>query len=185
MDFTKMTGAELLHEKEALDGQYAAFQAQRLNLDMTRGKPCAEQLALSNPMLDILNSRSDFRSPDGPDYRNYGMGNGLPEVRGIFARMMGVDAGHVILGGNSSLNMMFDTVACGMTHGFAGCRPWAGQSGLKFLCPSPGYDRHFLVTDYFGFEPVVIPMTEGGPDMDAVEEAVKDPAVKGIWCVPK
>ena len=185
MDFTKMTGAELLHEKEALDGQYAAFQAQRLNLDMTRGKPCAEQLALSNPMLDILNSRSDFRSPDGPDYRNYGMGNGLPEVRGIFARMMGVDAGHVILGGNSSLNMMFDTVACGMTHGFAGCRPWAGQSGLKFLCPSPGYDRHFLVTDYFGFEPVVIPMTEDGPDMDAVEEAVKDPAVKGIWCVPK
>lgn len=106
-------------------------------------------------------------------------------MRGLMADLMGADADHVIVGGNSSLNMMFDTVACGMTHGFSGCTPWGTQEHRKFLCPSPGYDRHFGVTEYFGFELITVPMTLSGPDMDAVEELVKDPDVKGIWCVPK
>lgn len=185
LDFSQMTPNELLNTKKELEAQYAAAAGKKLRIDMTRGKPCAEQLVLSDPMLDLLNSGTDFHSPDGPDYRNYGLRTGLPEVRELFARMMDVDAGGVILGENSSLNLMFDTVACGVTHGFSGCEPWGRQDGLKFLCPSPGYDRHFGVTDYFGFEPVVISMTADGPDMDQVEEAVKDPAVKGIWCVPK
>ena len=185
LDYKKMSKAELAKEQETLLKQYRDFQARKLNLDMTRGKPCTAQLDLSNEMLDVLNSKSDFHSSTGPDCRNYGMPDGLPEMREIMARMMSADAGHVILGGASSLNMMFDTVACGVTHGFSGCEPWGRQDHLKFLCPSPGYDRHFRVTEYFGFELVVIPMKNSGPDMDAVEEAVKDPSVKGIWCVPK
>ena len=185
MNYTKMSKDELRQEHEALLGKYRDFQARGLNLDMTRGKPCTAQLDLSNSMLDVLNSKSDFHASTGPDCRNYGLPDGLPEMREIMGRMMDVDAGHVILGGSSSLNMMFDTVACGVTHGFSGCEPWGRQEHLKFLCPSPGYDRHFRVTEYFGFDLIVIPMKDDGPDMDAVEEAVKDPAVKGIWCVPK
>ncbi len=185
MDFTKMSKAELKSKKEELQKKYNDIKAQKLSLDMTRGKPCPAQLDLTNQMLDVLNSKSDFHASTGPDCRNYGMPDGLPEVREIFAKMMNVDAGHVILGGNSSLNMMFDTVACGMTHGFSGCEPWGKQQHLKFLCPSPGYDRHFRVTEYFGFDLVIIPMKDDGPDMDMVEKAVQDPSVKGIWCVPK
>ncbi len=152
---------------------------------MARGKPGLDQLALSDGMLDVLTSDSELHASTGEDCRNYGLPQGLPELRKIFAQMMDVDAGHVIVGGNSSLNMMFDTVACGMTHGFAGCEPWSRQEHLKFLCPSPGYDRHFQVTEYFGFDLVTVKMTPTGPDMDEVEKAVKDPSVKGMWCVPK
>lgn len=185
MDFTKLSKAELEAQKRELEERYRRFQAKKLNLNMARGKPGLDQLALSTGMLDILNSRSELHASTGDDCRNYGLPEGLPELRKIFAKMMDVDAGHVIVGGNSSLNMMFDTVACGMTHGFAGCEPWGRQEHLKFLCPSPGYDRHFKVTEYFGFDLVTVKMTPTGPDMNEVEEAVKDPAVKGMWCVPK
>ncbi len=180
-----MPKTELEKKKKELEDQYRSFQAKKLKLNMARGKPGTNQLDLSNAMLDDFNSASDFNASTGDDCRNYGMPDGLPEMRGIFARMMGVDAGHVLIGGNSSLNMMFDTVACGMTRGFAGCKPWGGQEHLKFLCPSPGYDRHFAVTQYFGFELITVPMLATGPDMDAVEKYVLDPSVKGIWCVPK
>ena len=185
MDFTKLPKPELEKTKRELEESYRRFQAKRLNLNMARGKPAPDQLALSAGMLDVLNSQSKLTASTGEDCRNYGLPDGLPELRRLFAQMMEVDAGHVMVGGNSSLNMMFDTVACGMTHGFAGCKPWGRQEHLKFLCPSPGYDRHFQVTEYFGFDLVTIAMTPAGPDMDAVEAAVRDPAVKGMWCVPK
>lgn len=185
MDFTKLPKTDLEAKKRELEESYRKFQAKKLNLNMARGKPGQDQLALSDGMLDVLTSHSELHASTGEDCRNYGMPEGLPELRKIFAQMMGVDAGHVIVGGNSSLNMMFDTVACGMTHGFAGCEPWGRQEHLKFLCPSPGYDRHFQVTEYFGFDLVAVKMTPTGPDMDEVEQAVKDPSVKGMWCVPK
>lgn len=186
LDFASMPKADLKKLKTELEKNYREFQQKKLNLNMARGKPSAQQLDFSAQMMDVLNSSSDFRASSGEDCRNYGIPQGLPELREIFARMMETDAGHVIIGGNSSLNMMFDTVSCGMTHGFSGCEPWGKQQHLKFLCPSPGYDRHFAVTQYFGFDLVTVPMTASGPDMDVVEEYVRnDPSVKGIWCVPK
>ena len=137
-------------------------------------------------MLDTLNSKSDLIASDGEDYRDDGMADGMPELRQLFAEMMGVDDHNIIVGGNSSLNMMFDVISCAMTHGFGECEPWAHQGHLKFLCPSPGYDRHFAITEYFGLELIAIPMTPQGPDLDQVEKWVNnDPQVKGIWCVPK
>lgn len=165
--------------------RYHGFQDLKLDLNMARGKPGTDQLKLSTKLLDLVNSSSSFTSENGDDCRNYGVPLGIMEMRKLMAQMMEVPAENVIIGGNSSLNMMFDTIACGMTHGFAGCAPWCGQKGLKFLCPSPGYDRHFAVTEYFGFQLITVPMTPAGPDMDIVEELVKDPSVKGIWCVPK
>ncbi len=185
MDFMTLPKTELEKKKKELENAYHAFQAKKLSLNMARGKPGPEQLRLSDGLLNILDSKSNFQSSTGMDCRNYGMPEGLPELRSIFAQMMDVDSDHVILGGNSSLTMMFDTVACGMTHGFSACEPWGRQQHLKFLCPSPGYDRHFKITEYFGFDLVTVPMTAAGPDMDVVEEYVKDPSVKGIWCVPK
>lgn len=186
MDFLNMTEPELEGVRAELEEQYRGFQARHLTLNMTRGKPGLEQLELSNGMLGILNSRSAFLTPDGSDCRNYGGADGLPAMRALFAGMMDAEADHVLIGGNSSLNMMFDTVSCGMTHGFSGCEPWGAQKNRKFLCPSPGYDRHFAVTEYFGFQLISVPMTPEGPDMDAVESLVsRDPDVKGIWCVPK
>lgn len=186
MDFLKMTKPELERVRREQEDKYRAFQAKNLALNMARGKPGAEQLALSNGMLDILNSHSVFLAPDGSDCRNYGGPDGLPALRALLADMMDVDAEHVLIGGNSSLNLMFDTVSCGMTHGFAGCEPWGVRKTRKFLCPAPGYDRHFAVTEYFGFQLISVPMTPDGPDMDMVESlAGSDPDVKGIWCVPK
>ena len=186
LDFASMPKADLKKLKTELEENYREFQRKKLNLNMARGKPSAQQLDFSLQMMDVLNASSDFHASNGEDCRNYGIPQGLPELREIFAQMMGTDAGHVIIGGNSSLNMMFDTVSCGMTHGFSGCEPWGKQRHLKFLCPSPGYDRHFAVTQYFGFDLVTVPMTAAGPDMDIVEEYVQnDPSVKGIWCVPK
>jgi DNA-binding transcriptional MocR family regulator len=185
VDFTSLPKTELEKKKQSLQERYRDFQAKKLNLNMARGKPGTDQLRLSEEMLNILTSDSNLHASTGEDCRNYGMPNGLPELRTIFAQMMDVDADHVILGGNSSLNMMFDTVSLGMTKGFGGCEPWGRQDHLKFLCPSPGYDRHFAVTEYFGFELITVKMTPEGPDMDEVEEYVKDPTVKGMWCVPK
>ncbi|MBW7573667.1 aminotransferase class I/II-fold pyridoxal phosphate-dependent enzyme [Caproiciproducens faecalis] len=186
LQFLSMSESELLKVKADLEDRYNQFKAQGLKLNMARGKPATDQLNLSMKMLDTLNSGSDMHSSTGDDCRNYGLPDGLPELRELFAELMGVDDNNIIVGGNSSLNMMFDAVSCAMTHGFAGCEPWGKQGHIKFLCPSPGYDRHFAITEYFGFELIAVPMLATGPDMDVVEKLIHDDAsVKGIWCVPK
>ena len=185
LDFLTMPKGELRQVLSGLRERYRAFRERKLDLNMTRGKPGTDQLELSAGMAGLVGPGAGFVSEEGLDCRNYGSPLGLSEMRRLMGSLMEAPAENVIVGGNSSLAMMFDTVACGMTHGFSGCAPWAGQKGLKFLCPSPGYDRHFAVTEYFGFDLVAVPMTASGPDMDNVEELVKDPSVKGIWCVPK
>lgn len=183
MQFKDMSKEELCSLKNDLQKQYDEFKSRGLSLDMSRGKPSPEQLDLSTGLCDCVDYET-YSKNGGIDCRNYGCIDGLPEVRQMFADILGVSADSVILGGNSSLNVMFDCISQGYTHGF-GDTPWCKQDKIKFLCPSPGYDRHFCVTEYFGFELITVKMTENGPDMDAVEELVKDPAVKGIWCVPK
>jgi len=181
-----MSVSELSEVKASLQERYNQFKAQGLKLNMARGKPATDQLDLSMKMLDNLNSTSDMHSSTGDDCRNYGVPDGLPELRELFAELMGVDDHNIIVGGNSSLNMMFDAISCAMTHGFAGCEPWGKQGYIKFLCPSPGYDRHFAITEYFGFELIPVPMLSTGPDMNVVEKLIaNDTSVKGIWCVPK
>ena len=171
--------------KEALE-QYEDFKSLHLQLNMARGKPCAEQLDLALGVLEALRARSEFANSNGDDCRNYGVWNGLPEMRAIFSEMMDVPAELIILGNNSSLQMMFDCISQGFTHGFSGCEPWCKQEKVKFLCPSPGYDRHFAVTEYFGFEMIPVPMLKTGPDMDLIERLVaEDDTIKGCWCVPK
>lgn len=183
MELQAMSQAQLLEEQKELSRRYEEFKSRGLALDMSRGQPCTEQFDLSESMLTVLETGADC--VDGKiDCRNYGILDGLPGMKKMFADYLEVEVDDVIIGGNSSLNMMFDVIAQGMTHGF-GEGPWAAQKGLKFLCPSPGYDRHFGVTEYFGFELITVDMTPDGPDMDQVEELVKDPAVKGMWCVPK
>lgn len=166
--------------------QYEDFKALNLKLNMARGKPCANQLDLALGVLEALRARSEFANSNGDDCRNYGVWNGLPEMREIFSHMIEVPADQIILGNNSSLQMMFDCISQGFTHGYSGCTPWGRQDNLKFLCPSPGYDRHFAVTEYFGFEMIPVPMLKTGPDMDIIERLVKeDESIKGCWCVPK
>ena len=186
MNFSSMSAAELNGIKADLEERYRKFKEQGLKLNMARGKPGTDQLNLSMEMLNLLNSTSDMHSSTGDDCRNYGVPDGLPELRELFAELMGVDDHNIIVGGNSSLNMMFDAISCAMTHGFEDCEPWGRQGHLKFLCPSPGYDRHFAITEYFGFELITVPMLATGPDMDIVEKLIaNDKSVKGIWCVPK
>ncbi|NLJ31086.1 MAG: aminotransferase class I/II-fold pyridoxal phosphate-dependent enzyme [Clostridiales bacterium] len=186
LDFMSMSEQELRSVKADLEERYRRFQAQGLKLNMARGKPSVTQLQLSMKMLDCLNSESDLKASTGDDCRNYGLPDGLPELCGLFAQMMDVNENNIIVGGNSSLNMMFDTVSCATTHGFSGCKPWGKLEHVKFLCPSPGYDRHFSVSEYFDFDLIAVPMLATGPDMDVVEKLVsEDESVKGIWCVPK
>ncbi len=175
----------LKEEYKKLSEQYAAYKAQGLSLNMARGKPGSEQLDISNDLLTVLDKDSDFKTDDCPDVRNYGGLCGIDEARQLFADLLGVEKKNVFVGGNSSLNMMFDTMACLCEKGCEGQTPWGKLPKVKWLCPAPGYDRHFGVTEYFGFELITVPMTNEGPDMDKVEELVKDPSVKGIWCVPK
>ena len=152
---------------------------------MARGKPCKEQLDLSLPMMDVLNSSSDYISADG-DVRNYGILTGIQEAKELMGAMMDAPAENIVMYGNASLTLMFDTVSRAWTHGVCGSTPWCKLDKVKFLCPVPGYDRHFAITQYFGIEMINIPMTADGPDMDLVEQYVTtDPTVKGIWCVPK
>ena len=177
---------ELLQEKELLEAKFQEIKGKGLKLDMSRGKPSEAQLNLSMGMMDVLNSTTDLRCSVGVDCRNYGVLDGIPEAKELMGSLLGLPAENMIVGGNSSLNMMFDTISCAMTHGFADCEPWSRQEKVKFLCPAPGYDRHFGITQYFGVEMITIPMTSTGPDMDMVEELVNnDPTVKGIWCIPK
>lgn len=184
--YTEMTKSQLNDLLAQLNDQYKAIQAQNLSLDMSRGKPGKEQLDLSEDMLHCIKDSADCML-DGVDTRNYGIIDGLPSIKKLFADLLDVDPSMVIVGGNSSLTMMYDSVARAMTHGVYGSSyPWGKQSGLKFLCPSPGYDRHFAITEFFGFDLITVPMTEDGPDMDIVEELVaNDETIKGIWCVPK
>jgi len=184
--YKDLTKNELLTVKAALEEEYKTMEAKGLNLNMARGKPGFSQLALSMPMLDVINSASDMRTVLGNDTRNYGDLDGIGECRRLMADMMSVQKDNVVVCGNSSLNIMYDTVSRSMTKGVNGSTPWCKLDKVKFLCPVPGYDRHFKITEYFGIEMINIPMDENGPDMDMVEQYVNnDPAVKGIWCVPK
>lgn len=177
---------ELLSLKSALEEEYKTLEAQNLNLNMARGKPGFSQLALSMPMLSIINSESDMNTVLGNDTRNYGDLDGIGECRRLMANMMSVPKDNVVICGNSSLNIMYDTVSRSMVKGVNGSTPWCKLDKVKFLCPVPGYDRHFKITEYFGIEMINIPLHSDGPDMDLVEQYVNsDPAVKGIWCVPK
>jgi len=176
---------QLKEQYQLLKDQFENCKAKNLNLDMSRGKPGKEQLDLSNDMLTIL-STSDDCVQDGTDVRNYGLLDGIPSCKKLFAELLGVKEEEVFVGGNASLTLMYDTISKAFTHGLKNSeKPWAKLDTVKFLCPVPGYDRHFAITQTFGCEMITIPMTEQGPDMDLVEEYVKDPAVKGIWCVPK
>ncbi len=186
MAYEDLKREELLNLKSSLEAQFEDKKALGLKLDMSRGKPSTSQLGVSQPILDALNSKSDMTASDGMDCRNYGGLTGIPEAKKLMADMMGTTPEHIIIGGNASLTLMFDTVSRAYTHGIMGETPWCRLDKVKFLCPVPGYDRHFSITEHFGIEMINIPMTEDGPDMDMVEELVsKDAAVKGIWCVPK
>lgn len=187
MNYLSAAPSQLEREYEQLVKQYEEEKGKGLNLNMARGKPGKAQLDLSLDMLDIINSKSEFVGEDGMDCRNYGILDGITECRKLFGDMLGIDPKNVMIGGSSSLNMMFDTISCLMTASAAeGCKPWYEVPNRKFLCPVPGYDRHFGITGYFGFEMIPVPMTENGPDMDIVEKLVsEDESIKGIWCVPK
>ena len=184
--YQEMTKEELQEQLAQLQAEYHRFQAMDLNLDMSRGKPCREQLDLSMGLMDALNSEADLSCEDGTDCRNYGVLDGIHEAKVLLGDMMENHPDNIIIYGNSSLNVMYDTVARAMTHGIMGSTPWAKLDKVKFLCPSPGYDRHFAITEYFGIENIPVPMTKTGPDMDLVEKLVsEDETIKGIWCVPK
>lgn len=184
--YSELTKEELVALSHELNAQYRAFQAKDLKLDMSRGKPSAEQLDLSMGMMDVLNSSTDLTCEDGTDCRNYGVLDGISEAKELVGDMIEVPAANLIIYGNSSLNVMYDTISRAMTHGIMGSTPWCKLDKVKFLCPVPGYDRHFAITEEFGVEMINIPMTEDGPDMDMVEKYVNnDASVKGIWCVPK
>lgn len=184
--YSQMSKEELLALKSDLEKAYDDFKARGLKLDMSRGKPSSEQMDLSMGMMDVFHSRADLTAADGLDCRNYGNLDGLPEAKELMASMMECRAEDIIVYGNSSLNVMYDTVARSMTHGVMGNTPWCKLDKVKFLCPVPGYDRHFAITEHFGIEMINVPMTIEGPDMDLVEKLVaEDEAIKGIWCVPK
>ena len=184
--YKNLSKAELETLQKELQAKYDTIKASGISLDMSRGKPGADQLDLSAPMLDVLNSASDFKSSKGIDVRNYGELDGIPEAKQLFSELMDAPTDHIIVYGNSSLNVMYDLVARAMLHGIGGNTPWCKQDKIKFLCPVPGYDRHFAITESFGIEMINIPLNEDGPDMDLVEKYVNnDSAVKGIWNVPK
>lgn len=186
MQYNDMSKEELLTLKESLNKEYAEAKAKGLSLDMSRGKPSAKQLDVSLGILDTINGSSVLKSEDGTDCRNYGVLDGIPEAKKLMADMMNTTPDHVIVYGNASLNIMYDQISRAYTHGILGNTPWCKLDKVKFLCPVPGYDRHFAITEEFGVEMINIPMTEDGPDMDMVEQYVNnDASVKGIWCVPK
>ena len=184
--YKEMSREELTALLAELTQNYEDAKGKGLKLDMSRGKPAATQLDMTMPMMDALDGESILKTEAGVDCRNYGVLDGIPEAKVLMGEMMGVPAENVIVCGNASLTIMYDTVSRSMTHGVCGSTPWCKLDKVKFLCPAPGYDRHFAITEHFGIEMITIPMTPTGPDMDLVEQYVEnDPAVKGIWCVPK
>lgn len=186
MKLSEMNKAELESFKNEASAKYEDYKAQGLKLDMSRGKPGTDQLDITMDMLDIVNSKSDLRCEDGTDVRNYGTLTGIIEAKKLFAEVLEVSTDEIIVGGNSSLALMYDAVARGITHGVYGSeKPWGRYDKIKFLCPAPGYDRHFGICECFGIEMITIPMLPTGPDMDMVEKLVsEDETIKGIWCVP-
>lgn len=187
MDFSRMDREELKQHLDSLNKIYEAIKAENLKLDMSRGKPCTEQLELSMEMLNYPGSSKECMTPSGTDVRNYGILDGIPEAKELFSKMLEVAPDEIIIGGNSSLSMMYDAISRAMTFGVYGSdQPWSKLPRVKFLCPSPGYDRHFAITELFGIEMITVEMKKDGPDMDTVERlAAEDESVKGIWCTPK
>ena len=183
-DYLKMNKAQLEEEFSIVRAEYERLRSLHLSLDMSRGKPGFDNMDLSEEMFDLVGNDTGFKNISGIDCRNYGGLDGLTELKNLFANLLELAPDQIIVGGNSSLNMMFDTIAQAMTHGM-GAEPWFNCKDRKFLCPVPGYDRHFAITEYFGFELIPVPCDDEGPCMDVVEELVKDSCVKGIWCVPK
>lgn len=184
--YQNLSKEQLLALKSELEASYEEKKALNLQLDMSRGKPSPSQLDVSLGLMDALNSNSVLKSEDGTDCRNYGVLDGIPEAKKLMADMMGTTADHIIIFGNASLTIMYDSISRSYTHGVLGSTPWCKLDKVKFLCPVPGYDRHFAITECFGIEMINVPMTQDGPDMDMVEELVaNDDSIKGIWCVPK
>lgn len=184
MELKAMSKQALTARVAELRAEYEKVQQMHLNLNMARGKPATEQLELSDGLLTALSATDAMQGVDKMEIRNYGLPGGMTEIKQLFADLLGVDADSVLIGGGSSLNLMFDYISQCMTHGVCGAKPWFGQQ-IKFLCPVPGYDRHFGILEYFGIEMISVEMNDNGPDMDAVESLVKDPSVKGMFCVPK
>ncbi len=182
--YINMSAAEKNAELKKVYEEYKHLKNMGTALDMTRGKPGFDQMDVSDNIFNLVGNNTGYKNCEGTDCRNYGGLDGLIELKHLFSQIMGVDHSQIIVGGNSSLNMMYDTIAQAMTHGF-GDKPWLLQGKVKFLCPAPGYDRHFGICEYFGIEMIPVENTKDGPDMDAVEELIKDESVKGMWCVPK
>ena len=181
-----MNKEQLTSFKNSVQEEYDSFKSLGLKLNMARGKPSAEQLDLSMPMLDCLTSKDILKAEDGLDVRNYGILDGIPEAKRLMSQLLGVSSDEVIIYGNASLTAMYDTVSRSMSFGVMGSTPWNKLDKVKFLCPVPGYDRHFAITELFGIEMVNVPLTQDGPDMDMVESLVSsDESIKGIWCVPQ
>ena len=184
--YSELSIGELHEEYKILLEKYNEFKARGLSLDLSRGKPNSDQLDISLPLLSEARPREKCFSINGVDCRNYGVLDGIPEMKQLFSDMLGIKTEYITVGGNSSLQLMYDTLARAMLFGVLGSRrPWCKESIKKWICVTPGYDRHFKMTELFGFELISVPMTPTGPDMDMVETIVKDPTVKGIWCVPK
>ncbi len=182
--YKELTINELKNLLVEEQNRYSEFKAMNLKLDMSRGKPCKEQLDLSMDMFDGINSKSNFMRKI--DYRNYGISDGIPEIKSLFSELLnGISNEEIIVAYNASLNLMYDSIQRAMQFGVLGGEPWNKQGKLKWICPVPGYDRHFSITELFGFEMINVPIGDDGPDMDMIEELVKDPTVKGVWCVPK
>lgn len=185
MFYSEMNKEQLLELKNELYNEYEKVKGEGLSLDMSRGKPGADQLALSMEMLSVISDKDDCIAKNGFDCRNYGVLDGIPECKELFAELLEVDAKNIIIGGSSSLNLMYDYLNQCMFLGVNGCEPWSKQGKIKFICNVPGYDRHFAITEFFGIEMIAVPMQNDGPDVEKIKELVKDPMVKGMFCVPK